>query len=935
MSTLSTGSAANAPSAIRPSVNGWQADYLDGQYTAFKSDPASVTSEMRAFFQGFDLGNVGAAAPCTPLVGGASPFQSAVDELISAYREQGHLAAKLDPFNRPRPRPDSLNPVKYGLNESDLSKRAESALSGLSQSATLGDVVQHLEHTYCRSVGVEFMHIQSVQERDWFLENFEHTRGVKEMSQSEQREVFADMARGEAFETFLYRRYGTEKRFGLEGGISLIPLMTHALDRGAQLGVEECVLGMAHRGRLNVLINIMGKAYAQVITEFEDTWEAGFALGGGDVKYHRGYSGKRSTVSGKQIDLTLASNPSHLESVNPVVIGRTRAKQRRRGDSERTRVVPLLIHGDGAVAGQGIVAECLNMSQLEGYCVGGVLHIVINNLIAFTTLPEDGRSTTYCTDIAKSIDIPIFHVNAEDPIACAQVGRLAMEYRQQFKKDVFIDLWCYRKFGHNETDEQSYTQPVLAGLIKDKQPCLGTFSAGLVASGVLSKDDVDAALADLNQQLDAAQVAARKSPHTPVILAGQQRWQQISNKFTFAPVKTGATLEAIKEVVAALTTVPQGFVINPKLKSLLDERAAIGVGGAISYANGEMLAYGTLIQDGIHVRVSGQDVRRGTFSHRHAVLRDAQSGAPYVNLNHMSGASEGRTALFDVFDSPLSEFAVMGFDYGYSLADPDQLVVWEAQFGDFANGAQVIIDQYMASSEIKWSRWSGLVLLLPHGYEGGGPEHSSARLERFLSLCADENMLIIYPTTAAQIFHALRRQVKAAYRKPLIVMNPKSLLRTPSSAADELSNGAFQELIDDPVFAGKDAWDRNAVKRVVFCCGKLYFELSERRTALARRDVAIIRIEQLYPFHTELARTLLARYSKASEVIFAQEEPRNAGAFLHLADVFRESLGISPVYVGRPASATTAVGSKRADKLLQEAVLTGAIGAKPKDAAKH
>jgi len=949
MSTLSTGPASNSSVAIRPSVNGWNADYLDGQYEAFKSDPDSVTAEFRAFFRGFDLGNAGgAAANRAPLVGGASPFQSAVDELISAYREQGHFAAKLDPFDRPRDRPEALSPVKYGLKESDLAKRAEVALSGLSHSATLAEVILHLEHTYCQSVGVEFMHIQSVQERDWFLENFEQTRGVQEMSASEQIAVFNDLAAGEGFEQFLYRRYGTEKRFGLDGGISLIPLMTHAIDRGAQLGVDEMVLGMAHRGRLNVLVNIMGKAYEQVFTEFEDTWEAAFATGGGDVKYHRGFSGKRVTASGKPIDLTLASNPSHLESVDPVVLGRTRAKQRRRGDSQRTRVVPVLIHGDGAVAGQGIVSECLNMSQLEGYAVGGTVHIVINNLIAFTTLPEDGRSTPYCTDIAKSIDVPIFHVNGEDPVACARVGRLAIEYRQKFKKDVFIDLWCYRKFGHNETDEQSYTQPVLAGLIKNKRPALLGFGERLVENGIMSAAEVAAVTAKLDAKLDEAQTLARKAPFNPVIEPGQDRWKRIDNKFTFAPIKTAATPGAVKEVVKALTSVPHGFTLNPKLKGLLDERGAMVTGGLVSYANGEILAYGTLLLDGIHVRVSGQDVRRGTFSHRHAVLRDFQTGAPHVSLNFMrnhaaaapsvtpgaagEGESTGRSqAAMDIYDSPLSEFAVLGFDYGYSTADPDQLVVWEAQFGDFANGAQVIIDQYLASSEIKWSRWSGLVLLLPHGYEGAGPEHSSARLERFLALCADDNMLVIYPTTAAQIFHALRRQAKATYRKPLIVMNPKSQLRTPTSTLDEITGGSFQELIDDPMFSAKDGWDRNAVKRVVFCCGKVYFELAERRTQLAKRDVALVRIEQLYPFHAELARKILSRYSKGAEVAFVQEEPRNAGAFMFVADAFREQIGINVKYIGRPASATPAVGSKRADKILQEAVLTGAVGAKPKE----
>lgn len=925
---------------IRPSVNGWQADYLDGQYETYKADRTSLPPDVRAFFDGFELGNAGA----TPLAGSASPFQSAVDELINAYREKGHLAATLDPFDRPRKRPQALNPSTYGLTESDLSKPAEAALNGLSANSTLSELIAYLEATYCKNVGVEFMHIPSLEEREWFLQNFEQTRGVKPMSGPEKVNVLRDVARGEGFENFLYKRYTTEKRFGLEGGIALIPMMTHMIDTGANLDVEEMVLGMAHRGRLNVLINIMGKAYEQVFTEFEDSWEAGFANGGGDVKYHRGYSGQRTTVSGKTINLTLASNPSHLESVNPVVIGRTRAKQRHRKDSARTRVVPLLIHGDGAVAGQGIVAECLNMSQLEGYTVGGTIHIVINNLIAFTTLPQDGRSTEYCTDIAKSVDLPVFHVNGEDPVACAQVGRLAMEYRQKFKKDVFVELCCYRKFGHNETDEQSYTQPILAALIKKKVPLLAAYTNELVGNALTAEEAAEIT-SEIDTQLDAAQSKAKKGPIKPIIDPGSGRWAKINNAFTFDTVKTAASVSAIKEVTTALSTVPEGFEVNPKLKGLLDERQAISTGGMISYANGEMLAYGTLMLDGSHVRVSGQDVRRGTFTHRHAVLRDFNTGDPYVNLNHMrliaepgTNASDaqraGMQADLTVFDSPLSEYAVVGFDYGYSMADPHELVVWEAQFGDFCNGAQIIIDQYLASSEIKWSRWSGMVMLLPHGYEGAGPEHSSARLERFLSLCADDNMIVVYPTTGAQIFHALRRQVKASYRKPLIVMNPKSLLRTPTSTLEELTSGSFQELIDDPAFTGKDAFDRKAVKRVIFCCGKLYYELTERRKLLARRDVAIIRIEQLYPFHADLARKILGTYSKSAEVCFAQEEPRNAGSYIYMADFFREKLGINPQYLGRPASATPAVGSKRADKYLQEAVITSAIGAKPKSEGK-
>jgi 2-oxoglutarate dehydrogenase E1 component len=931
----------SASGSTLPSVNGWQGEYLEGQYAAWKADPDSVTPDVRAFFQGFDLGAAGQAA-CEPLPGVASPFQSAVDELIEAYREQGHLTAKLDPFSRPRARPEALNPAKYGLTQADLTKRAEANLSGLSGSATLGEVIAHLEDTYCRSVGVEFMHIQNTAERQWFLDRFEHTRGVVALSTAERIGVLEDLAKGEIFEAFLAKRYGSEKRFSLEGGITLIPMMNQSIEQAAALGGEEMVLGMAHRGRLNVLINVMGKTYAQVFTEFEDNWEAGFADGGGDVKYHRGYSDDRKTSSGRTVHLTMASNPSHLESVNPVVLGRARAKQRLIDDLDRTRVIPLLIHGDGAVAGQGIVSECLNMSQLEGYTVGGTLHIVINNLIAFTTLPEDGRSTIYCTDVAKAVEAPIFHVNGEDPEACVQVARLAVEYRQKFKKDIFIDLWCFRKYGHNEGDEQSFTQPTLAAMIKNKHTTLATYTQKLLDQGVIPEAKAKQIADDLDAQLDSAQAKAKKGPIVPTIDPGCERWSGITDKFEFGPIKTAVSPQAIAEVCTALGKSPSDFAVNPKLKALLEERGSIPTNGQVSYATGELLAFGTLMLEGIHVRLSGQDCRRGTFTHRHAVLRDFNSGKPYVSLNHMRPHAEhssttpveGKQSELTVFDSPLSEYAVMGFDYGYSMAHPNMLVLWEGQFGDFANGAQIMIDQYLASSEIKWSRWSGLVLLLPHGYEGAGPEHSSARLERFLSLCADDNMQVIYPTTGAQIFHALRRQLKAGYRKPLIVMSPKSLLRTPTSTIDELSSGCFQELIDDPAFTGKDAFDKKDVKRVIVCSGKVYFELVERRKALGIKDIAIVRIEQLYPFHAELAKQIIGTYPKTAERCYVQEEPRNAGAYIYAADFFREQAGIDLKYIGRNASATPCVGSKRADKAQQEAVLTAAIGAKPKDEKK-
>ncbi|MFA6046618.1 MAG: 2-oxoglutarate dehydrogenase E1 component [Phycisphaerales bacterium] len=933
------------PRPVPASVNGWNAEYLDAEYSRFRADPSSVPADMAAFLRGFDLGLDG-AAPAGGAASGSS-FDEHVVDLINAYREQGHLAAKLDPFDRERPRPATLALAPHGLADADLSRPVNGAQVGLPDGATLRDLVAHLERTYCRSIGIEFMHIRSDAERAWFLANYEKFGGMRTPSKQEQLRVLDQLTRGECYEAFAQKRYGSEKRFSLEGGISLIPMLDQMIERAGGLGVEEIVVGMAHRGRVNVLINIMGKSYEQVFTEFEDNWEAGFADGGGDVKYHRGYSGTRALSTGQTMHLAMASNPSHLEAANGVVLGRCRAKQRVRGDVERRRVVPLLMHGDAAVAGQGVVAECLNMSQLEGYTVGGTVHVVINNLIGFTTLPEDGRSSTYCTDVAKMVDAPIFHVNGEDPEACVAVARLAIEYRQQFKKDVFVDMVCYRKYGHNEGDEPSFTQPILAALIKAKTATLQTYAERLLAEKVITSDDAKAIWDRLDAALDAAQTKAKKAPNVPLIDPGSARWAGMTGEFSFEPINTGVSKETLEEVCAALGHAPEGFAVNPKLVGLLKARAELVQTGHVSHSEGELLAIGTLLLEGLPVRLSGQDARRGTFTQRHAVIRDFTSGAPYVGLNNMremgdptkpppQNQADGRSkqARFCVYDSPLSEYAIMAFEYGYSLADPNMLVMWEAQFGDFANTAQVIPDQFLSSGEIKWSRWSGLVLLLPHGYEGAGPEHSSAKLERFLQLCADDNMQVCYPSTGAQTFHMLRRQVKRGFRKPLIVMTPKSMLRVPTSTIDELMSGSFKDIFDDPAFDTKGGLDRKGVKRVVFCSGKVYHELAERVKVLAKKDIALVRIEQLYPFNTELAKSIIAKYPKGSEMVYAQEEPRNAGAYLYVADQFRTQLGIELKYIGREPSATPAVGSKRADKLHQEAVIAAAIGPKPKEAAK-
>jgi 2-oxoglutarate dehydrogenase E1 component len=944
-----------SPRAILPSINGWNAEYLEAEYRRFQADPGSVSPDLASFFHGFDLASAGALSgrPATSGDDSTARFQSAVTNLIEAYRQSGHMAAKLDPFGRPRPRPPELSLGYHGLSDADLGRTVHTGDVSLPDSSTLGALIQMLEETYCGSIAFEVMHVQTEEERRWLLDRIERTRGRIPLTREQKRNTLEQLLRAEEFENFLQKRYADQKRFSLEGSESTIPLLDHMVAAAADLGVEEIVLGMAHRGRLNVLNQIMGKSYEQIFTEFEDNEGSN---DGGDVKYHRGYSGTRTTPSGKLVHLALASNPSHLESVNAVVAGRCRAKQRLRGDSQRLRVMPVLIHGDGALPGQGVVAEVLNLSYLDGYTVGGTIHAVINNLVAFTTSPEDGRSTPYCTDVGKMIAAPVFHVNGEDPEAVIATAQIAVEYRQRFKRDVFIDLYCYRKYGHNEQDEATFTQPQLYALIRKKASVLKVYAERLLAEGVITEQDMESVRRRLDEALNKAQAAAQKTPYDPTIDPGGARWRGVTGEYSHAPVETGVPMEMLEEVCAALGRVPEGFNLHPKLKGLLSARAGLPQTRAVSYADCETLAYGTLLLEGTAVRLSGQDCRRGTFSHRHGVLRDQVTGEPYMPLNNMrevgrpgtdapprSLGMDGkpRQALCCIHDSPISEYSVMGFEYGYSLADPDMLVLWEGQFGDFYNGAQIMVDQYLAAGEIKWNRWSGLVLLLPHGYEGAGPEHSSCRLERFLQLCANDNIQVVYPSTGPQMFHLLRRQVRRSFRKPLIVATPKSMLRTPTGTIDELVSGRFREVLDDPKFVSADT---SSVKRVMLCSGKFYFELADRRDKLGRMDTALVRVEQFYPMDAAQLQQIIARYPKGAELIWCQEEPRNAGAYLFMDDVLRNQLAYPKLtYIGREASATPAVGSKHAHKDQQEAVLTAAIGpisaAKSKEsaavAAKH
>jgi 2-oxoglutarate dehydrogenase E1 component len=962
--------------ASPPSINGWNAEYLDAQYQAYKSDPASIAPELVPFFQGFDLAMAspsarGGGAPADAVgLRDALRFHVGVTGLVNAYRTLGHLAAKIDPFGRPRttPRPPELSLGAHGLTDADLGK----AVGGVAivQNApglpkgTLGELAGALESIYCGSVGAEFMHIADKARREWFTNQFESLATLQPRTPDEHLAIYDLLFRAEGFERFLQKRYPGDKRFSIEGGESMIPILETLLQIGADLGVEEVVMGMAHRGRLTILNTVLGKSYEQIFTEFQDATLPNVPDGGGDVKYHKGYSGERTLRTGKRIHVAMASNPSHLEAVDPVVVGRARAKQRLRNDTERAKVVPFVLHGDAAVIGQGVMPELMNMSQLPGYTVGGTIHIVANNQIGFTTLPEDGRSGPYCTDQALSIGAPILHVNAEDPDMCVAVAHLSMLYRQTFKRDMFIDMNCYRKYGHNEQDEPSFTQPLMADLIKKMPSVVSRYGEKLVSIGAITRDGLERHKAELDSRLETAQKKAIEKVHAPDIDPGGKRWSGIRGAYSHSPVPTAVTPALIEEVCAAWSRLPQGFSPNPKASKILADRAAIPTTKAISYADGEMLAIGTLLLEGHAIRISGEDVRRGTFSHRHAVLTDTKVGeveaGRYIPLNHMRPMAdkpddagkpgpEGKPlqARLCVHDSCLSEYAVMGFEYGYSLADPNMLVMWEAQFGDFANGAQIIIDQFIASGEHKWARWSGLVLLLPHGQEGLGPEHSSARLERFLQLCGNDNMQVVAPSTGAQIFHLLRRQVskKRTFRKPLIVMAPKSLLKVTTSTVDELTSGTFQEILDDPLFA-KSGGDRKKVTRVLLCFGKMYHELAARRDAVKRTDTALIRVEQFYPFHAAMFKEILARYPASAQVVCVQEETRNNGMFQFLYDVLcvqpdptqtnpdKSILSSKLAFIGRSQSCSPSGGSKSMHKFEQEAILTAAIGPDPSKADK-
>ncbi len=953
-----------SPKPIDPAVNGWNGTYLDEQYDRWRDDPTAVSPDLASFFTGFDRGarlagygqtthsaaSTGSPAAGPPIhprvVGGSSRVQAGVEALVRAYREFGHIAAQIDPFGRERQSPEELNPEFHGLTAADLETSVEAPpLAPPRQAMPLSDLIAALDETYCGSIGVETGHVTSRTEREWFQNRIEPLHNKVTLNNPERAHLLYQLYRAETFEKFCGKRYPGVKRFSLEGCDALIPLLDRIVERaGDAYEVEELVFGMSHRGRLNVLINVIGKMYEQVFTEFEDLWTEDAETGGGDVKYHRGFSSNRILPSGRHIWVALASNPSHLEAVGAVAMGRCRAKQRLKGDTERMRVMPIVMHGDGAVIGQGIVAETFNMSQLRGYTVGGCVHIVVNNLIGFTTGQDDARSSRYCTDMAKMIEAPVLHVNAEDPEAVLWCADLALDYRMTFKKDIVIDLIGYRRHGHNETDEAMFTQPLLYKEIKNKPTVLTEYAARLNDEGILSDDDRDK-ISAIDQALDRAYTNVRSTPVDPTPDPGHRQWSGVANAWVWDAGSTAVDRPLLHEIGNAISSWPDTFVPHPKLVRILKERTkSIIDGEAIDWATGEALAIGSLVCEGSIVRFSGQDCGRGTFSHRHAVLRNIETAESYVPINHIhelgipnSAKDVGtlddhgvaRQAKFCIYDSPLSEYSVMGFEYGFSLASPDILAIWEAQFGDFTNGAQVVIDQFLASAEQKWHRWSAMTLLLPHGYEGQGPEHSSARLERFLKLCAQNNLQVVHPTTPAQYFHLLRRQMKRAIRKPLIVMTPKSLLRLPvcRSPIKDFEQGQFFEMLDDPKFAGQPSEKKN-VTRLILCSGKVYYDLVQRRTDADRDDVAIVRVEQLYPLHVEVLKTLCESYPANAELVWAQEEPRNMGAYGHMLIACHEELQWDLTYAGRPYSATPATGSSQKHHEQLEELLSNAIGPK-------
>lgn len=926
-------------------LSGGNASYVEELYELYLHDPNAVPEEWRSYFQKLPAdGNFSPDVShsairdhfvllaknqrrAQPVSAGTvssehEKKQVEVLRLIQAYRMRGHQAASLDPlglWQRQAPADLSLN--HYGLTDADLDTTFRTGELYLGkEEATLREIRDALQETYCRTVGAEFMHIVDSEERRWFLQRLESVRGRPQYSAEAKTHLLERLTAAEGLEKYLGTKYPGTKRFGLEGGESLIPLIDEIIQRSGSYGAQEIVIGMAHRGRLNVLVNTLGKNPRDLFDEFEG--KKIVELGSGDVKYHQGFSSNVMTEGG-EVHLALAFNPSHLEIVSPVVEGSVRARQDRRSDKSGDKVVPISIHGDAAFAGQGVVMETLQMSQTRAYKTGGTLHIIINNQVGFTTnRQEDARSTEYATDVAKMVQAPIFHVNGDDPEAVLFVTQLAVDYRMHFKRDVVIDLVCYRRRGHNEADEPSGTQPLMYQQITKQRTTRDLYADALVQAGVMSAEQVQAQFENYRSALDEGRhvvASLVKEPNKGLFVD----WRPYLGHAWTARHDTRFDLKTLQELSNKLLQLPEGLVVQRQVGKILEDRQKMSAGGLpINWGYAETMAYATLLHEGHPVRITGQDVGRGTFSHRHAVLHNQKDGVPYVPLQHLSEDQPS----FEIYDSLLSEEAVLAFEYGYATTTPNALVIWEAQFGDFANGAQVVIDQFITSGEIKWGRLCGLTMLLPHGYEGQGPEHSSARLERYLQLCAEQNIQVCVPTTPAQIYHLLRRQVIRPLRKPLVVLTPKSLLRhkLAISTLEDLAEGSFQTVIPEI-----DAIDPQKVTRLVMCSGKVYYDLLEKRRTEGREDTAIVRIEQLYPFPEDDLTEVMSAYSNLTDIVWCQEEPMNQGAWYcsqhHMRRVIsalKPEIGLK--YAGRDASAAPAVGyasmhAEQQEKLLNDA----------------
>ncbi|MFN0216814.1 MAG: 2-oxoglutarate dehydrogenase E1 component [Saprospiraceae bacterium] len=903
--------------------------YIESLYKNWQADPASVEPDWQAFFRGFDF----AASSANGTSTGSNPNdvssdvdlrkEFAVVNLIYGYRDRGHTLSTTNPIKARKDRQPRLDLADYGLSEADLDTRFVGGYQLGKPSATLREIVERLKLLYCGNIGFESTHVFDKEKREWLRKKIENRNLAPDYGfpLEKKKRILEKINGAVGFEQFLATKYVGQKRFGLEGGESTIAALDAMINHAAITGtpVEEVVIGMAHRGRLNILCNIVGKTYEQIFSAFEDKSIPDLSFGSGDVKYHQGYSSQTKTLDGRKVYVKLLPNPSHLEAVNPVVEGFSRAKLDILYTDDSDRILPILIHGDAALAGQGIVYEVIQMMSLEGYNTGGSVHLVINNQIGFTTSWEDARSSTYCTSIAEVVQAPVFHVNGDDPEACVFAAELAIEYRQAFNTDVFIDLVCYRRNGHNESDEPRFTQPKMWKIIEQHPDPRTVYTQKLVARGDLDEKLAKDMEAKFKAELQARLENVRQKPLPYTYQEPELHWKALkktnSDKDFQESPDTGIPRKTIDTLLDHLLSFPKGFTPIAQITKLTDAKKQLVASGKIDWQLGELMAYGSLLLDGQDVRMSGQDVKRGTFSHRHACIVDANN---YQEINRLDGIAKNQ-GKFRIFNSLLSEYAVLGFEYGYSLSTPDALVVWEAQFGDFANGAGTIIDQFIFAGESKWQRMSGIVMLLPHGYEGQGPEHSSARLERYLQGCAENNITVANVTTASNFFHLLRRQQIRPFRKPLIVMTPKSGLRAPYNLGEikELETGnRFRELIDDA------AADAKKIKRLLLCSGKVYYDLLKKQQEDKREDVAIVRLEQIYPFPKKQFDALRKNYSK-TELLWVQEEPRNMGAWSFIAVNYPE---YGWKYVGRAASASPATGFPKAHEKEQAELVAAAFG---------